>query len=320
MALESLLLAAALVTAVPQRLFISSHSLMDQPLPGHLQQVAASLGTPLQWQREYLEGSSIRARAARGQPNLAGFDTLVITEQHGLIGSLMWNDTVGELRRYHERFIVANPAGRTWFYEPWMSVDNAADPRRWIAYERAASPVWQCIVTRINTTLPAPQRIEPLPAGVALARLVERATQGAGLAGISGASVRETMQRLFADDVHLTALGSYYMALVVYASLADRSPQGAWAPDGVTAPAAASLQGAAWEAVQAERSARRPRTLAQCRDELQDGFIATYWAYVRDSQWKAQDAAPLRWWRWARLRALTQWRLRRDAPDHPFAP
>lgn len=318
MALESLLLAAALATAaMPQRLFISSHSLIEQPLPSHLQQIAASLGSPLQWQREYLEGSSIRARVAKGQANLAGFDALVITEQHGLLGSLMWNDTVGELRRYHERFIAANPAGRTWFYEPWLSLDDPADPRRWIAYERAASPVWQCVVLAAQGST---RRIEPLPAGVALARLVERATQGAGLAGISGASVRETMQRLFIDDVHLTPLGSYYMALVVYATLADRSPQGAWAPDGVTASAAASLQTAAWEAVQAERGARRPRTLAQCRDALHDGFIATHWSYVRDAQWKTQDAAPLRWWRWARLRVLTHWRLRRDAPDHPFAP
>jgi hypothetical protein len=53
---------------------------------------------------------------------------------------------------------------------------------------------------------------------------------------------------------------------------------------------------------------------------LQDGFIATHWSYVRDSQWKATMYPLQRWWRWAELRVKSHWRLRRDAPDHPFGP
>ena len=44
-------------------------------------------------------------------------DSLLITEQHGLLGTLLWNDTVRYLRHHHDRFIEGNAKGRTWFYE-----------------------------------------------------------------------------------------------------------------------------------------------------------------------------------------------------------
>ena len=68
----------------------------------------------------------------------------------------------------------------------------------------------------------------------ALAELVERATQGHGVAGVTGSTVRNTVNRIVNDDVHLTRLGSYYMALVSYAAIYRRSPEGAWAPEDVT--------------------------------------------------------------------------------------
>jgi len=162
-------------TALPERVFISGHSLTDQPLPSDLAAIAASLGHPLQWNRQYMVGSSIRARVrgAKAPPGETGwsgyhqgsnrdsenmdvlaelrqprtvtggpYDVLLITEEHGLLGTMVWNDTVRYLRHYHDRFIDANPAGRTLFYESWLGLDDKNDPRRWIAYERAASPIW----------------------------------------------------------------------------------------------------------------------------------------------------------------------------------
>jgi hypothetical protein len=123
----------------------------------------------VQWNRQYMVGSSIRSRSAGDAPDkpwsgyrggdnrdasgldvlqefkqprtVSGglYDTLVITEQHGLLGTLVWNDTVRHLRHYHDRFIDANPKGRTWFYESWLDISDKSDPRAWIAYERMAS-------------------------------------------------------------------------------------------------------------------------------------------------------------------------------------
>jgi hypothetical protein len=334
--------------APPQRLFISGHSLVDQPLPNHLAAIAQSLGTPLQWNRQYVVGSSIKTRSAGNDASQAwsgyrlgdnregngldvlqelqrpqtvtggAYDGLLITEQHSVLGTLVWNDTVRHLRHYHERFIAANPNGRTWFYEPWLDVKDKDRPASWIAYERAAAPVWQCVVARVNHSLQAEGRrdqIHSLPAALALAGLVERATTGAGLPGVSQAGVRQTMDALFADEVHLTPLGSYYMALVSYAGLFGRSPAGAWKPETVSLAAAQSLQSTAWDMVQAARDMHAP-SLAQCQQRVQ-AFIGPYWAYVRDTAWRKEGSAKAHWL-WAKHRAQWHWRLRDGAPTNPL--
>lgn len=340
--------------APPERIFISGHSLVDQPLPSNLAAIAASLGTPIQWNRQYMVGSSMRARARgssaaaqattwdghRQGDNREGsgmdvlgelsspktvtggvYDALLITEQHGLLGTMLWNDSVRYLRHHHDRFIQANGQGRTWFYESWLGLDNKADPRRWIAYERAASPIWQCLATRVNVSLAAEgrnDRIRPLPAGALLAGLVERATQGAGLPGITVPGVRETVDRLVADQVHLTPLGAYYVSLVTYASMFDRSPIGAWWPAGIDGLAAKSLQTVAWELVEAERRGRRVLTLDECQDKLQSSFIATYWGYTRDTIWREELGLARAWLRWAKHRLQWHWKLRKGSTENPL--
>jgi hypothetical protein len=280
-------------TPSPQSIFYAGHSLLDAPLPRDVAAIGASLGTPLaRWQQHTPPGSSIRDRAP-SLPALDGYDTLLVTEQHTLIGNVVWNDSVGELRRLHERFVAANPRGQTWFYAPWLNLNDLADPRRWIAYERAAAPVWACVAT-----LAAEGRADGigfLPASALLAALVERAARG-DVPGVTVAS-------LFRDDVHLSALGAYFMALVVYATLFERSPVGAAVPHGLDASAARALQAEAASLLQQER-AQRPSgsvTPSTCRQRLQR-FVAPYAAYVRDAIDRPR-MGPLRaWWLWAKHR------------------
>lgn len=334
------------------RIFYSGHSLMDQPLPNDVAAIAESLGTPAKWNRHYMWGTAIRTRArgpdlpdqgwagyrwgynreGQGMDVIAEFrnpqtiggeryDALLITEQHGLLGTLVWNDTVRYLRHYHDRFIEGNAQGQTWFYEAWLSIDDKSDPRRWIAYERAASPVWQCLATRINVSLAAEKRsdrIASLPAGLALAALIERATQGTGLPGITAPTVRETVDRIVKDDVHLTPLGAYYMALVSYATIYVRSPVGAWAPKDVNVNQAKALQEMAWSFVTDYRANNRPLDLAACRALLSKSFIGLYWGYTRDTFW-AKDLDPARAWvRWAKHMIQWHWRFRGDNADNPL--
>ena len=54
-----------------ERLFVSGHSLTDPPLPQHLSQIAASLGTPLQWNMQSIAGSSISMRIQGAGPEHA---------------------------------------------------------------------------------------------------------------------------------------------------------------------------------------------------------------------------------------------------------
>jgi hypothetical protein len=340
---------AAAQTPPPARVFYSGHSLMDQPLPAYLDAVAQSLGTPLQWNRQYMVGSAIRSRSAGDNPaqpwsgyrsgdNREGsgmdvlqefkqprtvtggpYDTLLIAEQHGLLGTLIWNDTVRHLRHYHDRFIEASPKGRTWFYEAWLDVSDKGDPRAWIAHERAASLRWQCIAERINHSLKAEgrsDRIESLPAAAALVGMIERATSETGLPGVTRSSVRQTVDSVVSDNVHLTPLGSYYMSLVLYGYLFDRSPAGAWKPPEVSAEAAKSLQDTAWKLVQKERQQRQRLDVKQC-DQLMRDFVAPYWGYARDT-YKHQEGLITAYWNWAKRRWQWQRALSADSPSNPM--
>ncbi len=333
-------------------LFISGHSLIDQPIPDYLAEIARSLDTPLQWNRQYMVGSSILARTRGLNAKASGwqgyrsgynrrgegldvieelrrpktiqsksYDALVITEQHGLLGSLNWNNTVRYLRHYHERLIEGNPQATTYFYESWLGMNDKNNPQRWIAYERAASPVWQCIATRINVSLAAegrPDRILSLPAGLAMAELLDRATQPAGLPGITRGSVRETVDGILSDNVHNTELGKYYAALVTYSVVYRRSPQGAWRPKGVSAVQAESLQRQAWDFVSNYTNTNVPLSLAQCREYLQESFINLYWSYTRDTYWRNEVSSTRAHIRWARQVANWHWLVRRDNTENPF--
>jgi hypothetical protein len=325
----------------PTRVFVSGHSLTDLPMPAYLERIAGSLGTPLDWNRQYMVGSAIKHRA-RGRGNETGwagysmgdnksgqgldvvrelrtnpYDMLLITEQHGVIDSLLSHDAVRHLRHYHDRFIDGNARGRTWFYEPWLGIPGRKELGRWIDYERTSAPLWQCIVTRVNRSLEAEgrgDRISSLPVGLALAELMESAARGA-VEGVSGATPEDAIHRIFHDNVHLTPLGAYYVSLATYAGMFDRSPVGAWVPEGVSAVQAASLQrvaGAAMSRLRAERKALAPEP---CSALLRGPFVGTYLAHFRDDYWTQQQGNALRltWRRW-KGEMRTRWTLWREDP------
>jgi lysophospholipase L1-like esterase len=287
-----------LAATAPQRIFYSGHSLLDEPLPGGVATIARSLGLPLHWERHTPFGSSMRDRTG-STPPLAGFDTLVVTEQHTLIGNLVWNDSAGQLRQLQDRFVAANPNGRTWFYASWLNLGDRNRPQHWIAYERLASPVWQCLVERVNAARSG-SRIQYLPAGALLAALVERVSRGE----VPGLRT----EALFTDDVHPSPLGAYFMSLAVFATLFDRSPAGAAVPGGLDANVARGLQPLAWTLVDEERARREAVSPAACRERTQR-FIAPYAAYVRDVVTAPREGLIKAWWQWARHRAQWHWAL-----------
>lgn len=309
---------AATVRA-PERLFWSGHSLTDRPLPDQYAAIAASLGRPVQWNMQIIQGSNIRTRTQgpgswRGyadgtnrdgegldvagelrSPRTVtggGYDALIITEQHTLLGNLVWHDSVRHLRHFHDRAIAANPAATTYFYQSWLGIDDRDDPRRWIAYEKAAATAWRCVATRINLSLGAarrPDRIVAIDAGAALATLVERAMAGQ-VEGLGG-SARTVIGKLFRDDVHLTPLGSYFVALFLHAEIAGASPAGAWAPPGVEARAARALQAAAWQISSDLRRVQMKLPADSCREHVGGPFMGAYLGYLRGKQARSEGIA-----------------------------
>ena len=265
-------------TATPlRRIFISGHSLVDQPFAGQMQQIAMQLGSPLQWERHYISGSSIRERATLPMPT-GRFDAALVTEQHDVLSSLLWNDTLQQTRGWQDRIIAANPGATTFFYVPWLSIDDKVDPSRWIAYERAAFHVWQCIATHVNEDLARhgrTDRIATIPANLALAYLVEQVHQGNHIPGMETAA-------LFADNVHLTGLGSYYIAVVSYLSMTGLRPE--------------RLPGTEQERFLADTAIRfiasrahvgSALRVADCQRYVRESFLEDYLGYSRRSWWKS---------------------------------
>lgn len=292
------------------RLFVSGHSLTDNPIADDILQIAASQGTPGRYNQQILLGSTIRART-HGQGNWSGYrqgknregtntdviaelregkaiggdrySVLLITERHDLVGAMIWEDTIRHLRHFHEQAYKANPSVQTHLYASWLGIKNKADPQPWIRYERAADQAWQCVAQRVNTSLAhegRPDRLRHIPAGAALAELVEQATRKQ-VPGLTQASVQATVNQLFTDDVHLTRAGAYYVALVSYATIYGRSPIGAWAPAGIGGAQARALQTVAWDFVsQASQVDSKNPALAQCSSYMVESFCETFWTYV----------------------------------------
>lgn len=295
--------------------FFSGHSLIDDPVGDNTATVATSLGKSIQWNQQIVIGSPVRIRT-RGNsytdPSFPGYregknrgvvqnldvigelrnpstisgryDALVLAERHDLASTLQFEDTVRYTRHFHERLIEGNPQGTTYVYHAWLGVRDLDNPAGWIAYEKSAAPAWRCVAARINRSLEAESRTDRLrylPAGLALAMLVERAIQG-NVDGLSG-SPRDVITQLMVDDVHETELGAYFVSLVNVASLYGTSPAGGWAPAGVSDALKRSLQNLAWEVAAGDLGADGS-DMANCRAHMRDSYCATYNSYVGRTQ------------------------------------
>jgi len=331
----------------PRRLFISGHSLTDRPLPDYLAAIAGNAGHPLEWNMQHLAGSSLRARTqgdgsspSNGysagtdrdrrpinvleelapRPDGAAYDTLVLNEVHTLLESLIWNDTIGNAVDYEGRFFASNPDGQTYLYAAWLNVDDLDDPTGWIAYEKAATPAWQCTATTINDRLAEKGRTRPvrlIPAAQALAALVEQAASTEGIEGLSGATTRATMERLFVDDVHLTDTGNYYIALISHIALYGSLPADPWTAAGLDPEQAGALQRFARDFM-AQWRRQQAKVPIDCPRYLADEFAGTYLAYVRDTKWREDEGRLRAWYKWARFSRAWPKLLRGDGPDNPF--
>lgn len=345
--------------------FWSGHSLTDPPIPEFVAEISRSLGKAAGWNRQSMGGGSLLDRT-RGRPpqengwegyrqgynrdsenmdviaeflspqTIVGdhYDALVITEVHDLLWPLLHRDTVRLLRHYHERFLEGNAAGQTFFYQAWLGLADLDDPGSWIEYERAASPVWQCVATRVNASLEFERRqdrIGFIPAGLALAEFVERAVSEPGLPGISDATPSMTIQGIFGDDVHLTRLGAYYIALVSHALMNDSPTQVPWYPSGIEPEQAKTLQRVASDFVTSYRNTNAPLKLAECGAYIREQFAAHYWRY--EIGWRHQQELRANgdrsWWRagvervqrgMRKVRLTRAWQnsFADDAPENPF--
>jgi hypothetical protein len=294
------------------RVFYSGHSLSDG-VPEAVAAIAAARGRTLEFDVQSAPYSLLRSRM-EGSTTAPGkrYDAVVVTERHDLPWVAATEGTATHLAAFARRAWAGNPAADVFFYHTWLAID-LDDPRRWIHYEQRAQRLWECVASRANRDLGEPaNRIRVMPGGAALASLVDRLWSGK-VPGITETNPAARVRLLFSDDVHLSAMGTYFIGLVHYAVLFGQAPEGSRI-NGVSAEASAFLEQFAQEFVasyaRTAASASR-RGLEACRE-----FAAT-------EMCDASYALPARGWRNWLLGPYRAWKCKRiyadrSAPGNPF--
>ena len=208
------------------------------------------------------EGAGLNVAEELRQPRrLASgdkYDVLVVTERHDLPAIARKERTAFYLTDMAKHLLAGNPDAEVLLYHTWLNLDPDA-PWPWIDYERAVLPMWECVASRANLDLPARgnvPRVRVLPGGGALAELAAALWDGK-VPGVAGNSPGARVRLLFSDNVHMSDAGRYFIALVHYAVLFGRNPEGARHPD-VTRPGDRPLHANARMAVCSSRTASGP--------------------------------------------------------------
>jgi hypothetical protein len=235
--------------------FFIGHSLVNHDMPSMLDCVARDLARRHAYRSHIGIGASlswIHTHPERGEgpnPQIALRDgtegILVMTEAIPLLDNYRYNDTVGYASRFAEIALAARADTRVYVYETWHFRRDAG----WREQLRSDRALWERIVTELDARVGGAE-VLLVPGGTALGALVDEAR--AGRAG----GVQES--QIFSDDIHMTSLGNYFIALVHYAVLYRRSPEGATGAcrnrfgnpfPVIPAEAAAAMQSIAWGVV-----------------------------------------------------------------------
>lgn len=296
------------------RAFYSGHSLSDG-VPEAVEQIASSLGHRLDFETQSIGYSLLRQRtkgdvasaadwpgyraghnrkgtgldvaAELRQPRRLGpgekYDVLVVTERHDLPAIARKERTAFYLTDMAQHLLAGNPAAEVLLYHTWLHLDPDA-PGPWIDYERAVLPMWECVASRANLDLTARgnvPRVRVLPGGGALAELAAALWEGK-VPGVAGNSPGARVRLLFADNVHMSEAGRYFIALVHYAVLFGRNPEGAAIPASLAPETGRYMQTLAWQYAvsygqRADAAARRD--MATCRDLMQQEVCPAYTAF-----------------------------------------
>lgn len=264
--------------AGPLRVYHLGHSLVGRDMPAMLAQLAGEghryesqlgWGTPLEshWGPESKiagferENAHARFRPVREALASGEYDVLVLTEMVELRDAIRYHDSAAQLARWAALARAAPRAGepvRVYLYESWHRLDDAEG---WLdRLERDYALLWEGELLRGALARDEERRpIWVIPAGQVMAAVV-RAAEAGEIEGL------ERRERLFAldesgaqDPIHLSDLGCYLVALVHYAVLYQRDPQGLphelRKADGTAAAAptlatARELQRITWQVVQ----------------------------------------------------------------------
>lgn len=180
-------------------------------------------------------GASLKTNWERKDPEFFSrlkdpVSALVLTERVlPLSRTLDHDDPVGYAVKFIEAIMESHPNAQPYLYETW----HRRQGESWRTQLSEDRKLWLTILSGVNERSQTPMLL--IPAGAAMGALED--------------SGEFAMERLFSDDIHLSDLGRYFVALVHYGSLYRQSPVGLRAPEELTEKERELLQKTAWQAV-----------------------------------------------------------------------
>ena len=220
-----------------RRVLLSGHSLTD-PLPDPLGWMLRAAGAPAGVvARSTIPGSPLdwrwnnRTAPPDARADIGDFDVLVITERVALSTTREFHDSDGWALRWarHAWANGADGAGAEVFlYAGWVPrhVDPHAsgDPDAAIAWRDRLDREygwWLEILAHVNANRPEGAPVmRMIPASMVLAAAHDAIEGGRGPAGL------DDMEVFFSDDIHLSELGAYLVAMTHFAVIHRRDPAG----------------------------------------------------------------------------------------------
>jgi hypothetical protein len=193
------------------------------------------------------------------------FDHFIITEAIPLKSHLQWSDTYKFMDSFYLYAQKKSPNIKMLLYETWHCIDSGTEKKcesdndshlNWRDRLDMDTILWQGIYDNFRIKNPQAD-IFIIPGGQALARLYDKIKSG-------NVPSLTSINQIFNDNIHLTSIGNYYIACVMYSVIYNQSPVGL--PNslkdmyGLNYPSfpspelALALQMLAWETVCSRRS------------------------------------------------------------------
>nr|MCU0910128.1 hypothetical protein [Paracoccaceae bacterium] len=173
-----------------------------------------------------VENAHPRFREAREAVASGDYDAVVLTEAVEIRDMLRYHDSPRYFALFAAEAWKARPDARIYLYETWHPLDT---PEGWLErIDRDLPMYWEGgIIRPALGRLPEGSRIFLIPGGQALAALVREIEARGGVGGVTDRTgLFGRTEDGGVDQIHLNDLGNYFIALVHYAVLYHRSPEG----------------------------------------------------------------------------------------------
>ena len=222
--------------AQEEKTFYLGHSLVNFQIPQMVSELAKHAGKSMIHKEHIGIGANLAwnwTKPQSGQGDLwpnaltsQTFDNFVITEAVPLKNHLQWSNTYAYLDSFYRYATIKSPNIRLYIYETWHCINSGTptgcewDNDKYINWRQRLDidkALWEGIADSHNNRYPADAYI--IPGGQGLAKLHDQVYAG----NVSGVSDH---RHFFSDDIHLTSIGNYFIACIMYAVLFEKSPEG----------------------------------------------------------------------------------------------